>query len=432
MKDTLIVATENFSLSELEFLSRLLVAIGIGFVLGLEREFSGFSIKEELFAGVRTFILISLVGFIAALLSFIFSPYVFIACFAGVFVMVTTSYWISAKKGSLGGTSEFATILAFLLGALTLLGYIEIVLAITVVATVVLSMKFQLKNIVGQITKEEFSAFVQFVVIALLILPFLPNAKMGPFEVLNPREIGWVVVLTSGIGFIGYILMKFLGTDRGILLTGIVGGLVSSTVVTWTFTKKSKETPALSRNYTVAIMAAAAIMIIRVLIWVFIFNKNLLPKLLFPIGLLFVAAIGVTLYFQKSGKTSEKFKEKLPLGEPLNIKDALFFGFLYTGILLLVSYASSEYGHKGIYISSAISALTDIDAITISVSKLAGDTINVLSAQNAILLATLSNTIVKIGIAVWGGSKQLRKHVLFGYGLVFIAGLIGFLILNLI
>ncbi|MGB5361792.1 MAG: DUF4010 domain-containing protein, partial [Aureibaculum sp.] len=140
---------------------------------------------------------------------------------------------------------------------------------------------------------------------------------------------------------------------------------------------------------------------------------------------------GVTFYLYKKKQAKEAFKEKMHLGDPLNIKNAVFFGVFYTGILILVSYASSEYGSKGIYLSSAISALTDIDAIAISVSKLGGTSINYLTAQNAILLATLANTIVKIGIALYAGSNNLKKYVLIGYGLIFIAGIVGFLILNL-
>ena len=132
----------------------------------------------------------------------------------------------------------------------------------------------------------------------------------------------------------------------------------------------------------------------------------------------------------KKQLTKPHFKEKMQLGDPLNVKNAAFFGIFYIGILLLISYASTTYGGKGIYISSAISALTDIDAIAISVSKLGGSTINFLTAQNAILLATLSNTIVKIGITIWTGSKALKKYVLIGYGFIFIAGIVGFIILN--
>ena len=431
MEDIFIIQTENFQLTQSDFLIRMLIATGIGFVLGLEREFSQYSKKEEIFAGVRTFTLVALTGFLTALLSFVFYQWIFMAGLFSVVCMVAVSYWISAQKGDIGGTTEFATIITFLLGGLTLLGHINASLALTVVVVVLLSLKIKLQSIIGQITQKELYAFVRFVVIALLILPFLPDKDFGPFNVVNPREIGWIIVLTSGIGFVGYILMKFLGTDRGILLTGIFGGMVSSTVVTWTFSKKSKETPMLSENYAIAIFAAATVMVVRVLIWVLLFNKPMLKGLGIPFAIVFVAALGTTLFFYKRQRTKERFTDSLPLGNPLIIKDAVFFGILYTGILILVSYASNEYGAKGIYLSSAISSLTDIDAIAISVSKLGGATIDFLTAQNAILLATLSNTVVKIGIALWTGSKSLKKYVLIGYGLIFIAGIVGFLILNI-
>jgi len=430
MEDIFIIQTENFQLTQSDFLIRMLIAAGIGLVLGLEREFSQYAEKGEIFAGIRTFTLVTLMGFLTALLSFVFYQWIFIAGLLSVVCMVAISYWVSAHEGRMGGTTEFATILTFLLGGLTLTGNINASLALTVVVVVLLSLKLKLKSIIGQISQAELYAFVRFVVIALLILPFLPDQNFGPYDVINPKEIGWIIVLTSGIGFVGYVLMKFLGTDRGILLTGIFGGLVSSTVVTWTFSKKSKEAPTLSSNYAVGIFAAATIMVVRVLVWVYIFNKSMLTGLALPLSIIFMTALGTTFFFYKKQQAKESFKDTLPLGDPLNIKDAVFFGVLYTGILILVSYASSEYGTKGIYILSAISALTDIDAITISVSKLGGTNINFLTAQNAILLATLANTIVKIGIALYAGSKNMKKNILIGYGFIFIAGIVGFLLLN--
>ncbi|GGK44626.1 MULTISPECIES: MgtC/SapB family protein [Flavobacteriaceae] len=430
MEDSFLVQLQDFQLTQLEFLIRILVTVGIGFVLGLEREFSQFSEKEEVFAGVRTFTLVALLGFLAAFLSLTFTYWFFIAGFLSVVCIVAISFWVSAHQGSIGGTTEFATILTFLLGALTLIGAINASLALTVVIVVLLSLKVKLRTIIGQITQKELYAFVRFVIIALLILPFLPNNYFGPYNVINPREVGWVIVLTSGFGFIGYVLMKFLGTDKGILLTSILGGLVSSTVVTFTFSKKSSETPTLSQNYAVGIFAAATIMVIRIFLWVYIFNYEMLNGLLIPLSIVFCTALGVTFFFYKKQPTKPHFKEKMQLGDPLNIKNAAFFGIFYIGILLLVSYASTAYGAKGIYISSAISALSDIDAIAISVSKLGGSTINFLTAQNAILLATLANTLVKIGIAIWTGSKALKKYVLIGYSFIFIAGIMGFIILN--
>ncbi|SDH30889.1 MgtC/SapB family protein [Winogradskyella thalassocola] len=429
MEDIFIIQTDSFQLTQSDFLIRMLISVGIGLVIGLEREFSKGN-QKEIFAGLRTLSIVAAMGFTFALLNYLIHPWLFIIGLISLCVIVSISYWITANNGEIGSTTEFATIFTYLLGGLTFLGYIELSLALTVILVVLLSLKIKFQNIVGQINHEELSAFIRFVVIALLILPFLPDKNFGPYNVVNPSEIGWIIVLTSGIGFIGYILMKFLGTNRGILLTGIFGGMVSSTVVTWPFSKKSKETPELSANYAVAIFAAASIMILRVVAWVYIFNVAMLHDLALPLVIIFGSGLAITIYFYKKQKGEKHYNGNLPLGEPLNIKDATLFGLLYTGILILVSYASTEYGSKGIYLSSAISALTDIDAISISVSKLGGTTINFLTAQNAILLATLANTIVKIGISLYSGSQQLKKYVLVGYGIIFLAGIIGFIILN--
>ena len=425
-----LLQTENGQLTEFDFLIRMLVTAGIGFVLGLEREYSQYSEKGEIFAGLRTFTLVALLGFLTAYLGITFTYWIFIAGFLGVVAIVAISYWVTSNEGNIGSTTEFAIIFTFLLGGLVLVGSINLSLALTVITLVLLSLKLRLKSMIGQLTQKELFAFVRFVVIALLILPFLPNEFYGPYEVINPREVGWIIVLTSGIGFVGYILMKFLGTDRGILLTSILGGLVSSTLVTFTFSKKSKENPELSQNYAVGIFAAATIMIARVFLWVFIFNKSMLVSLTLPLLIIFFTAFGVALFFYNKQFEKQRSVDKIVLGDPLNIRNAVFFGVFYMGILLLVSYANQTYGANGIYFSSSISALTDVDAIAISVSKLGGTTINLLIAQNAILLATLSNTVVKIGIALFTGSHKLKNYVLIGYGCIFIAGIIGFLVLN--
>ncbi|MBE0422855.1 MAG: DUF4010 domain-containing protein [Lutibacter sp.] len=425
-----LIQTETGQLAEFDFVIRMLVTAGIGFVLGLEREFSQYAESTEIFAGLRTFMLVALLGFLTAFLGTAFSKWIFIAGFLSVVSIVAISFWVTSNKGNIGSTTEFAIIFTFLLGGLVFTGNINLSLALTVITVVLLSLKVTLRTMIGQLTQKELFAFVRFAVIALLILPFLPNQFYGPYAVINPREVGWVIVLTSGIGFFGYILMKFLGADRGILLTSILGGLVSSTLVTFTFSKKSKETPQLSKNYAVGIFAAATIMVIRMFLMVYIFNKAMLVGLIIPLLIVLLTAFGVALFFYKSHFAKPQTIAKIVLGDPLNIKNAVFFGLFYMGILLLVSYANAIYGTKGIYVSSAISALTDIDAIAISVSKLGGATMDLLIAQNAILIAALSNTIVKIGIAVFTGSRQLKKYVLIGYGFIFIAGIVGFLVLN--
>lgn len=419
------------NLSQLDFFIRVIVATGIGFVIGLEREHASISEKSKVMAGVRTFSFIALLGLLMTFLSLLLSPLIFIVGFMSVLVMVGLSYWITAKNGDIGGTTELAILLTYVLGATTLIGYIELSLALTVVIVVLLSIKLQLQNVIGQITYDELYAFIQFVVLALLIFPFLPDKFFGPYNVFNPREVGWIILLTSGFGFFGYLLIKFMGPDRGIVLSGILGGLVSSTLVTWVFSKKSKETPQLSDHCAVAILLASCIMVIRVFIWIFIFKKALLVRMAPPLFLILIAGLSVVYWLYYHQKSKEVIDTEIPKGRPLNLSEALFFGILYTAILFIVSYAHDKFGTQGTYISSFIASLTDIDAITISMSKLAGVAIEFITAENAILIATISNTLVKIGIALSVGSTELKKHVVLGYAIIFLAAIAGFIWINI-
>ena len=428
--DKLIINTTDLQITELELFIRLLVATGIGLLIGLEREHSALQKKEEIFAGIRTFVLLALTGFIGAGLHFLISPWVFGGIMLAVLMLTGISYWITAHKGDIGSTSELAAILTVLLGALTFVGQIELSLMITVIVLVMLSTKMQLMNVIGRITQEEIYALVRFVVIALLIFPFLPDENYGPYDVINPREIGWVIILTSGVGFLGYVLMRVLGANIGILLTGIIGGLVSSTMVTWVFSKKSKEKSPLNALYTSAILAACTIMVVRVFLWVFLFNKELLVGLVLPLSILFLTAVGVTVYFYLKDKKENVHQADMPLGKPLELTNAMWFGALYVAILLVISYANDYLGNEGIYITSGIAGLSDVDAITISISKMSAISISVSTAQNAILIATLANTVAKFAIAIWASSKEMRKHVIIGYGAIFIAAVVGFAVLN--
>lgn len=405
------------------------MAIGIGAIIGMQREHASLNEKVPGFAGIRTFVFVVLLGFMAGLTYYLLSPLVYFGILLSVAIVTGVSYWITAMKGDIGATTEFTALIGFVLGTMAFLGIIELSLTITVLVVVFLSAKFKLHEIVGKITTDELYDFIRFVVLALLIFPFLPDETFGPYDILNPREIGWVIILTSGLGLIGYILMKFLGAKKGILLSGIIGGLVSSTATTWVFAKKSKESEALSHNCATAILAASSIMIIRVLIWTFIFNKFFFNELFFIIFLVFMAAIGITLFLYFTKGKKEVFDTEIPKGKPLDLVGALVFGLIYTIILLVVSYANENLGERGILISSAVAGLSDIDAITISVSKLAGVRLDLSIASIAVLIATISNTLVKMGIGIWAGSQTLRKDLYLGYGVIFIAAVLALLFL---
>lgn len=428
--EELLINHENFQLTQMDFLIRLVVGLGIGFLIGLEREHAALTKTIKPFAGIRTIILVVLLAFLSMMMYYMISPWILMISLIGLFGLVSFSYFV-VHRDDAGGTTELSVIISFFLGMLTFLGFMEISLAITMIVVGLLSSKIRLHRFIGTITSEELVAVIRFGVIALLIFPFLPNYAIDPYDVINLREVGLIVLLTSGLSFIGYILMRVFGKDYGILLTGIVGGIISSTMITWIFAKKSKEQPSLVHNCMAAIMAASTVMMVRVIIWVFIFNAPLFNDLLVPIFLIILTSLACTLYHNYKAKKQPKEDLDIPLGKPLNLRTAVFFAALYMGVLLFISFSSEKFGDKGIYLTTAIASLTDVNAITISLTKLAGDSLTFIIASNAIVLATLSNTIVKIGIALYAGSKELKKMVFFGYGVIFLSGIIAFLVLNM-
>lgn len=427
--DHYIIDTTDLQLSQGEFLIRALVSLGIGIIIGLEREHAALTEKVNGFAGIRTFVLVVLLGFLGGMCYFIFSPWVYIAILLAVAILTGVAYFITASRGDVGATTEISLIIGFLLGTLCFMGYLDISLMTMVVVLVMLSSKLRLHSMIGKITEEELYDFIRFVIITLLLFPFLPDENYGPNGILNPREIGWVVLLTSGLGFVGYMLMKLLGSKKGILFSGVVGGLISSTAVTWVFAKKSKENEALAHSCAVAILAASSVMVLRVLLWIYLFNPSLFNEYYYLIFIVFVAAVASTLYihFKKDGLHA--VDTPIRQGKPLDLQGALFFGLIYTVILLMVDYANEHLGQQGLLISSALSGLSDIDAITITVSKMAGKHLDLSLAAKALLMATISNTLIKMGIGIWAGSKSLRSLLLAGYSIILLAALIALLII---
>ena len=416
MMDQLLIDTEHFTLSSWEFFVRLLVSIGIGVVIGLERQYSAIKEHANGYFGIRTFTFYALLGCVSVLFYFLFSPWIYIALFLGLVILTAVAYWQTALNGDRGLTTEVTALLTFVLGSMATYGLISFSLMLTVIVVVLLSSKFKIKTFVGKITAEELYAFIRFVVLALLIFPFLPNENYGPYEVLNPKEIGGVVLLTSALGFSGYVLIKTLGNHRGILLGGLLGGLVSSTSITWVYSKKSKENPSLSASCATAILGASSIRYIRVGVWTALFHAPLFRSLAVYLLLLLVAALGVTFYTHLMENKPSSTSDNSALSKPLDLVGALIFGGIYVLILLAVSYANDYFGDQGTLISSALAGISDIDAVSISIAKLTGTSISLPLAEVAILLACLTNTMVKLGLGCYLGSPQLRKLLLRGYG----------------
>lgn len=397
----------------IELILKFLISFAIGALIGTERERKQSEIKE--FAGIRTFMLIAVFGTSSAFLSTFYPNFIIIA-FLGLSIMVGLSYVTSTREfGDIGITTEVVALLTFILGALCFTDEgLQIVPIIAIIITTLLAVKPSLHTFARKISQKEIINTLKFLIVAFVILPLLPDQTMGPLNVFNPYQIWLMVVFISGISFAGYILMKFIGAEKGISATGIIGGLVSSTAVTTAMAARVKESDFVIRAAVFATVVASSMMFLRVLFEVVVVNSSLIPLLIVPMLSMGILGIGLGFLAWKTTKVRE-VGEDLKLKNPFSLKPALIFGLLFLVILFVSEIANIYFGSRGIYITSIISGVADVDAITISMAILARDTISPDVAVTAITLAAISNTIVKFFIAMFFGTRK------FGYliGVIF-------------
>lgn len=394
---------------------RFAVALGIGMLVGFERERQRRQ-GVEMFAGVRTFALLSLVGCTSALISdHTGSPLPLVASLAGVAALLYAAYRRQLKNTATGPglTTEVTALLTVLVGALCYYQYIELAAALGVAIFMLLSFKPQLHELAEAITYEDIYATIKFAVVSLIVLPILPNRSFGPppFDVLNPYNIWWMVVLISAISFAGYVLMKLLDAGRGIGLTGILGGIVSSTAVTLNFSGRSKQAVEIAPALALGIILAWSAMFARVLVEVLAVNRPLLGALWPPM----VAGLAAGLLYAYLLYRHEGYSrvESINFNNPFELMPAFKFGLVYAAVLLIVRTAETHFGTTGVYVSSVLSGTVDLHAITLSMAQLGlKGGIALDTAANAITLAALSNTVVKAGIVMIVGSKALRRPIL--------------------
>jgi uncharacterized membrane protein (DUF4010 family) len=396
-------------------LQKLVVALFIGLLIGLEREHDRPK-EDKIFAGVRTTPLIALLGFVAGLIASITTYWIYFIIFGGFASLVTTSHVYSAKSGRLGGTSEVALYLVFLLGTLVYYNFIILAAVIAVIVALFLTLKFQFHQFVGKVSEEDLYATLKLAIITVIVLPLLPDKTYGPLDVLNPRLIWYMVILVSGISFVGYILMKVYGEGKGVSLTGLLGGMVSSTAVAYSLSKKSKENLSLSPNFAVGIILASTVMYFRIFIVVLVFSSSILSELWLPLLIFIVCGFIVSLIMSKKFVNGKH--EQIELTNPFRLKSAILFGIIF-GIVIFVAKAAQIYlGSGGLYAASALAGLTSVDAIVLSLAKFAAGKLSLQIVVTAIILATISNNIVKALITLFTGSDQLRKYVFAGLGIL--------------
>lgn len=413
-----------------ELLLRLFISLGLGFLIGLEREYAKRVVdKEEQFAGVRTYAFISLFGLFAAHLAQRYGDWVFVAAITGLIALVIATYVLTAKSGSYGITTELSGILAFLIGAIVFEGEILLAVIATVIITALLSLKLKLHTFISTLTPQEIRAFIQFTIISAVVLPFLPDEPFGPNGVWNLHDIWTMVVLVTGLSLAGYLLAKILGARKGTLLAGVVGGLVSSTAVTLSVARRTREHPNTSHVIAaVSIIAATAIMYPRILLETWVVNRHLALQLALPVAFIVLVALGSAYLIHR--RSDKEAAVEVPTKNPLNFSVAIQFALVYMAVLWLMDLASARYSAEGLYIGSLVFGATDMDAITLSIAR-KPDIADSLQGMTAVLLATQSNTAMKFLIVVFYGDKSLRKWVALGFGAIAITTVVGMVVMRL-
>ena len=400
-------------------------ALVMGILVGLQREYAYGDPDREMFAGVRTFALMAMVGSVAAMVaSELGSPWPFIGIVLLLGALIAIAYFITAWRGEVGLTTEVSALVTVLCGALCYWEYLPLAAAIAVATTVLLSIKLEMQTFIRRLTREDVYATLKFAVVTAIVLPVLPNRTYGPppLDVLNPYKIWLMVVFISGISFLGYVLIKMVGSRQGIGLTGLLGGLASSTAVTLSFSQRSQTQPDLAKPLALGITLAWMTMFLRVVVEVAALNVALLRLLWIPMAAAAAVGLACSLYLYFSQRTDEE--GGVDFSNPFELKPALQFGLLYAVILLVSKAAQTYLNDTGVYISSIVAGLTDVDAITLSMAELGGAVggVDMRIAARAIVLAAMSNTFVKGGIVLTSSSPPLRKAFLPGFVLMLVTG----------
>ena len=442
----------NTYLLNTEFFIHLGYALGIGILIGLERSFGPLGIgkkseykKKKLFGkenrthfesiefmGVRTFSILSLAGFSFGMAG---EKYPFLPPLAvlSIVILIVAMYLYDRRHGA-GITTEVSAIVTFALGLLTHSNP-QAAGIIALLITIILSAKHITYDTVAKMRRVELTDTLKFLVIILIILPLLPDTALDPYNVLNPYKVGFLIILISGISFVGYFLTRILGAQKGLGITGFLGGLTSSTAVTAAMSSEAKKNSSLISVCAFSTLIANATMFLRVLVVVIILDLELFLNLVLSMGFMALTAILISVYLWFSASQQSRVQEEaagqVKLKNPFSIGPAVTFGIFFIIILFAVRFGQDHFGDSGLFAASVLSGLADVDAITLSISEQASK--GLLSRESGALgitIAVVSNSAVKTGIAFYSGGIRFGKVIAFGLGSATAAGLAAAFLLN--
>jgi uncharacterized membrane protein (DUF4010 family) len=416
-------------------LRNFLIALLIGALVGVEREKHKAASQGLSFGGLRTFILFAEAGAVAAWLSVERDmPWLFVATVVAVAAVVTIAYVlesrINANPDALGLTTELAAITVCLLGGAVMYGHAGIAVGLAIATSAVLAFKQPLHQLVEKLGMDDIYAALKLLIATFIVLPVLPREAIDPWGALNPYQLWLLVILVSSLSLVGYVAVRWLGRAPGALVTGLTGGLVSSTAVSLAFARDSRANRHLHAGDSLAagILLAWVMMFVRIGFAVTVVNSALLAPLSIPFGVMTVVAATAAGFFYLRGARTHRAAApgtaEVPLRNPFSLWEAVKFCALFAVVLLLVKLTQTNFEAHGLYLVAALAGLTDVDAITLSMAGYAQQGGNAATAVGAIVVAALTNTLVKCGFVVVLGSSELRSRVLPATAAMMAAGLL--------
>lgn len=423
----------SFLTTETTDLISLLLALAVGLIIGFERGWHGQNDEATRFenarrtegrniGGIRTFALVGLLGGITALVAGQTHPLLLAAMVLILGALLVAAYVLTSNQsGDYGATTEAALLLTFMLGALVITGHRLEAMGAAVITAVLLGFKAEIHSTLAKLDRRELHSSLQLLLIALVVIPMLPNQSLGPWDSLNPRMLGLLVMLIAGIGFVGYFAIRTLGARAGLLLTAVFGGLTSSTAVTVAFARMARRTGQRHALLGVGIALACATMAPRLLIEVAAVNQALVPRV-FP-GLAALAAVPLLAAVWVARRhTGREETGDVGINNPLEIGQALVIGAVLAGVFVLSHAAEAWLGESGVYGLALLSGVADVDAISLALAKQAQGDLEAEVAARAIILAALSNTLFKAVFAAAIGGVKLARWATTILGLALVAG----------
>ncbi len=393
-------------------LGAIFASAGLGALIGLIRQWSEQTEHggRADFGGVRTHTLWAILGCLAAIATRDFSAFALPVVIAVVAAHLMVAQGRVANATSPGSTSFAASLLTLMTGALVAWDHTQTAVVVAALTMVVLGIKQPLHAWTRAFTPADIRGTLQFVAITGVILPLVPNRAFGPFDGFNPFSTWLMVVLISGLGFVGYIAMRLFGTRAGILLTSLFGGLASSTASTLAFSRRSKEEPDLSPDYAIAVVIACTVMLPRVGVLIFFLSPALALRVAPAFAVMMAPAVAYGVWHWWRARRSAKTEVASPaMANPLSLMTAIKFALLYAVIAFLVKAATQLDWQAGILPLSFVSGLTDMDAISLSMANnLRSETVALDLAARAVIIAGIANSLLKAVLAASLGSPLLR------------------------